>query len=244
MATVVTFLDLSVGDTVGGQFADDYAITFTPPRGNVTFDPQSPFSKVVSAAREPGSPVEFPTWTVRGTLSSPDHSRFGISVNENVTITLKDKDNRHISNYPVQSPKFRSDGSFFYGEFATGKGNIASFDIHGSSDHPFQIASITFDTVGVPHRPDFRLMLSDASIPGRDGQTGFISVTVARLYLSTGPRGDGDEAQLSLRATADINTDDVVIVTGTSSSPSTGTVTREMRYSYSELEPPFEQPPP
>ena len=110
MATVVTFLDLSVGDTIGGQFTADYGITFIPPMGKVTLDPKSLFSNVASAAVTSGGTVEFPNWTVRGTLANPSHSRFGITVNEPVAITLKDRDNKLIRNYGVESPKFGFDG--------------------------------------------------------------------------------------------------------------------------------------
>jgi hypothetical protein len=84
MEPMITFSNLSVGDAVGGQFTHDYGVTFTSPTGKVAFDPKSPFSNVLPAARA-GGPVEFPTWAIKGTLSSPNHSRFGISVNETVT---------------------------------------------------------------------------------------------------------------------------------------------------------------
>src|SRR5436190_19751050 len=105
---------------LGDQFTNNYGITFTSPTGKVYFDPKSPFSNVLSAVRV-GGPVEFPTWAIRGTLSSTSHSRFGISVNSPVTMTLKDKNNKIISNYYVSSPKFQTDGSYFYGEFAAEK---------------------------------------------------------------------------------------------------------------------------
>src|SRR2546430_1634206 len=156
MTTIVTFLDLTPGDAVGGQFTNTHGITFsTSPAGTVVFDPKSPFSNALSAARA-GGPVEFPTWVMKGTLKSPSHSIFGISVNESVTMTLKDKNGNVIKDYSPSAPKFINDGSFFYGEFATGKANIASFEIHTQSAGSFHIASIVFDTAGVPHKPDFR----------------------------------------------------------------------------------------
>jgi hypothetical protein len=257
MGTVITFSDLSVGDPVGGQFTDDYGITFISPLGKVASDPKSPFSNVLPAANDGGG-VEFPTWSIKGTLSSPNHSRFGISVNRSVTMTLKDENGKVISNYFVASPQFQADGSYFSGEFATGKANIASFEIHDVSDHTFCIASITFDMAGVSHRPDFRLMFSDASIPDSIGKTGFISVIVARLYGSTGPlelavsssppglfnpsavTSTGAEATLVLVAKENVQLDNIITVTGTPSVASAGTVKRAMNYAYSPpLEPPL-----
>jgi hypothetical protein len=172
-------------------------------------------------------------------------------------MTLKDKDGRVTSNYHVSSPKFQIDGSYFYGEFATGKANIASFEIHKQFDRTFCIASIVFDMAGVSHKPDFRLMFSSASIPDSIGKTGFISVIVARLYGSIGPlepavssspqglfnpsavKSTEAEVKLHLVARDEVQMDNIITVTGTPISASVGTVKRAMNYAYF---PPFQPP--
>ena len=59
-------------------------------------------------------------------------------------------------------------------KFATGKANIASFEIDWQSDQPFSVAAVAFDTAGVHHNPDFRFVLSDENIPTQAGKNSFI----------------------------------------------------------------------
>src|SRR6266566_3812171 len=104
MASVITFSDLSDGDTVTNQFTADYGITFASPPGKVSSDPTAPFPNVLVAARAGGS-VEFPTWSIKGSFSSGTHSRFGVTVNTPVTIDFKDKQGKPVATYYVRSPK-------------------------------------------------------------------------------------------------------------------------------------------
>jgi hypothetical protein len=255
MTTNISFSDLSVGDSVTNQFADDSGITFLAPAGKVISDPKSPFENALQAARN-GGPVEFPTWTIKGSFATQTHSRIGFSVNGRVTITAMDKLGNVIGTTSIRSPKFVTDGSYFYGEFATGKANIASFELDWQSDHPYSVASITFDTAGVHHNPDFRFMFSNEDIPTQAGRSGFIEFTVARLYGSSGliqlsvssnpaglfsanpppapfSGGDGAIERVILVAGSNrIQVDNMVIITGTPSTATAGTTSRAINYAY------------
>ena len=255
MTTNIFFSDLSIGDSVTNQFANDSGITFITPAGKVISDPKSPFGNALEAPRD-GGPLEFPNWTIKGSFATQTHSRIGFTVNEWVTLTVKDKLGKVIGTTPLRPPKFTGDGSYFYGEFATGKANIASFEIGRQSDHAFFIAAIQFDTAGVHHKPDFRFMFGDADIPTQAGKHGFIEFTMARLYGSSGPiklsissnpaglfsasptpapfsGGDGAKEKVTLVAGSNkIQVDNMVIITGTPSIATAGTTSRVMNYAY------------
>ena len=256
MATYISFSELSVGDIVIDQFSGDSGVTFRAPGGTVISDAKSPFGNALQAARDGGA-VEFPDWRIKGSFTTPNHSRIGVSVNQSVTISAKDKAGNLLGTMRVQSPKFTTDGSYFYGEFATGKANIAEFEISYTSQGPFAMASMTFDTTGIHHKPDFRFMLSNFDIPSRVGEKGFIEFIVARLYGSAGPINfsisstppglfaaspvptpfsglDGTTKHVVLVAgSTGIRMDDVVTISGTPASATVGTSTRDINYFYS-----------
>lgn len=251
MTTIVSFVDLAPGDIVTNQFSDDFGVAFTEPAGVIEPDSKSPFGNALEAARM-GGPVEFPYYGVQGTFSTPSHFHIGISVNQNFTIYAKDDTGAVIGNTIVQSQTFSTDGSYFYGEFATGAGNIQGFDI--TAEGRFNIASVTFDNAEVHHAPDFRFMPDFSDIPGINSESGFIEVIVARLYGSTGPislsvssssagywtspggtfsGNDGDKAKVSLTAVSDsIKRDDLVTVTGTPDSGNAGASAHGLTYRY------------
>jgi len=261
MSTLVSFIDLSPGDIVTDQFSDDFGITFTAPAGRVALDSQSPFVNALEGV-DTFFPVEFPVSTLQASFSSPTHSRISIVVNHLVILTTMDEAGAVIDSTGVSGPKSSEDGSYFYGEFATGKGNIASFDI-SSRAGPFNLASITFDTAGVHHAPDFRLFISNSNVPGALGDTGFIELKVARLYGSSGPiklsvssvpaglwtgpdvmfsGGDGDKTSaVSLAAVrSGIQPGDTLVISGSPESANAGTSVRTFSFPYSTpLQPPL-----
>jgi hypothetical protein len=185
MTTNINLLQLSEGDVLTDQFFNDTGLTFTIPTCKVISDTKSPFGLAAVAARDGGA-VEFPLWSIKGKFSNRHHSRIGFLVNNVVTIKAYDEHGTLIGSALTRSPKFETDGSYFYGEFATGKANIGSFDISYTSDHPFAIAGMTFDTAGAFQKPDFRFYVSDFDIPTAPGQHGSIELTIARLYGSHG----------------------------------------------------------
>jgi hypothetical protein len=160
----------------------------------------------------------------------------------------------------VLPPKGGGDGFYFYGEFATGKANIKSFDIGFASEQPFALAGMTFDTAGAFHKPDFRLSTSDALSRIVPGEESWIELTVARLYGSTGPinlaisstpeglfaasptpppivAGDGEKVRLVLIASRLGKPDDVITVTGTPAFASVGTGKRAVNVPYTPFGP-------
>lgn len=197
---------------------------------------------------------EFPDRTIKGSFTTPNHSRIGVSVNEIVTIYAKDEAGNLLGTTRVQSPKFTTDGSYFYGESATGKANIAEFEI--SIESSFEMATMTLDTAGVHHKPDFRFMLSDLDIPSAR-ESGYIEFLVARLYGSTGPinlsisstplglfaaspapapvlGADGTKVRVLLvGGSTSIKIDNVVTISGTRASATAGTSMRSVNYIYS-----------
>lgn len=114
MATI-SFDQLSTGEVVTNQFSDISGVTFNTPGGVVISDPNSPFGLSLRAPKDGGA-VEFPTWRIKGHFTTPTHSRIGFSVNGGVTITAKDVHGNVIGSTLIRSPKFTTDGSYFYGE--------------------------------------------------------------------------------------------------------------------------------
>ena len=193
MSTIITFSDVPISDFVTDQFSEDFGVTFTinetftglgARAGTVFSDDQ--FGAALDAGWL-GGEAEFPWYGISGTFTSPNHSRIGISVNQAVPITAKDETGNIIGSakWQYSGPNELFGQSYFYTEFATGNANIAAFEMLKQQE--FEIASVTFDTAGIQHSPDFRLMLSDYDIPSTPGQNGYIDLIVARLYGSNGP---------------------------------------------------------
>lgn len=186
MSVHVTFDSLAVGDSVTNQFENDLGLTFTAPVGTVVADPLSPYGSAIAGEFD-GGPVEFPDFRLKGTFSSKNHSRISILVNKVCYMNVFNASGTQIGSV-VSFPLTNSmtDGTYRSIEFATGAANIASFDVVAVGRPGFNLAEVVFDNTAVSHRPDFRLMFSNAVMPPNPGATGFFEVTVARLYGPTG----------------------------------------------------------